>query len=608
MTKKVTVSKYIAALLLLLLIAQTITFWVPAAVADDDEEEDEEEDRDFTTNRRRTRDRDDEEDDFTRSITQTTVTETEERTETEEEYTETTTAEETEYTETTETEETETETTEVETTETEFEFNETTTTATRTIPNATLIKEKREALNKIRKAENRINTASRLIQEAGENGLNIADLARSLTNARELLNQARELIENGNYEAAAELAETAENIAGDVIDRVKELREAAQELSEQRAEAAETLSEVREELQRLEDRISQVAQNNTAINTLLQEIRDMLQSAQEVLDQNPVQAERLAKQAEELLDAVENMMEDIAREDETPEEMEEATVLNKTETRIVYDNGTVVERNIEIVAANNTIIHKVKVSVETPGDVEIVVEKKIITVGNRTIYQEIRKEIENGQVSISIEKVLNTTSGLGAVVGIDVEQEDGGDVRVVKVENDVTVKPVAVGSNELELEIAAPDGTGSRIIIVDVDRNLINVTNPAEVTVLVNNQPIELANRIDEILANTPKTPKYVVVIAADGVQVLLYIPHFSSYLVTIKKTQQPKEIEETIVVEQKDEKMTATTKLPPLVDVTNDPARLSLIVLMTILVAAIILGLKIRRGNGRNVYRARVM
>lgn len=87
---------------------------------------------------------------------------------------------------------------------------------------------------------------------------------------------------------------------------------------------------------------------------------------------------------------------------------------------------------------------------------------------------------------------------------------------------------------EVVVDRARHEGT---VLVFKVDRDLLNVTRPEDVGVLLDGEPIPRATSVTSILNPVdPDEARYVVVLAADGVvEVLVHVPHFSERTLTIQ-------------------------------------------------------------------------
>jgi hypothetical protein len=79
-----------------------------------------------------------------------------------------------------------------------------------------------------------------------------------------------------------------------------------------------------------------------------------------------------------------------------------------------------------------------------------------------------------------------------------------------------------------------PEG---RSIVINIDNNTLTVSELTQILVLFDGKEIDLADDYADVLnPYNEDVPEYLIIMGAWGIQVLVSIPHFSSYTITITK------------------------------------------------------------------------
>lgn len=92
------------------------------------------------------------------------------------------------------------------------------------------------------------------------------------------------------------------------------------------------------------------------------------------------------------------------------------------------------------------------------------------------------------------------------------------------------------GRVDLRLSYDGP----AKTIVVNVDRDLLNVSSAADVEVTFDNETIDPADDLQDVLDPADDdAPEYLLVVGADGVQALISVPHWSPHTVSIQEAGQ---------------------------------------------------------------------
>ena len=448
------------------------------------------------------------------------------------------------------------------------------------------------------KAEKAIEVAEELLEEVKdllkriENlGLPIDEMLIGLIEeAEEALREARDLLEEFPMKALS-LAKRAEAIAKMVINQLESILESAPQPGE--AAVDERLERLREVFEKLDEEFHELLEeleelaeeglNITLIENLMEKISELLDQtlslieSQEDLDQ----IEENLDEVEELLEEVKELIESLREEvivsptttinvTEAPPTPQPATIttsqtINMTsitmtspspvinitaELNITSYTTSIEKRNETRTRANITTPPRAEVSVNVTvragrGVHEVVIEQSmlkkvdgnismvkeiIVSAGNKTLIK-LSKEMEAANGTRIMREIIieRNQSLVGALIKLEMEN-----ASMVEIDKSLEVEILGLEENRLKLRLEAPNGTPGRIIVVELDPEAVDLSKIREFKVLVNNRPAILASSIMDLALEVYDEPAYVFIISAKGAQILLYIPHFSSYLVEI--------------------------------------------------------------------------
>jgi hypothetical protein len=108
-----------------------------------------------------------------------------------------------------------------------------------------------------------------------------------------------------------------------------------------------------------------------------------------------------------------------------------------------------------------------------------------------------------------------------------------------------------VKEGKVEIIVNSTEKTG-KTIVVDIDFETMNVTDPSDVVVMFDGEEISMADDYDDILNSSDdgNNSEYLIVFGSNGVQVLVSIPSFSEHTITISQASS--------VIDKDDDKTTA--------------------------------------------------
>jgi len=170
---------------------------------------------------------------------------------------------------------------------------------------------------------------------------------------------------------------------------------------------------------------------------------------------------------------------------------------------------------------------------KTKTDDNVVTTRKaFINLGNTIIIQ--KETISSVQPSATLVKEvhLGVNTALGAVV--ELREERANRFTLDKIEYDVVVKEYSLDQNSLRLLLSSNASHAGRVIILDVDRGIVRKYLQRDVAVKVDGKPAKLVDSVEDMLSGRLDSPSYFLAITAQGLQIVLYIPHWSDKLVVI--------------------------------------------------------------------------
>jgi hypothetical protein len=162
----------------------------------------------------------------------------------------------------------------------------------------------------------------------------------------------------------------------------------------------------------------------------------------------------------------------------------------------------------------------------------VTTRKAFINLGKTIIIQ--KETISNIQPAEDQNKevYLGYNTALGAV--IELREESTNRITLDKTEYDVAIKEFTFEQNSLRLLLSSNTSQSGRIIILDVDRGIARKYMQTEIAVKVDGKPAKLVDSVADMLSGKLDTPAYFLAITGKGLQIVLYIPHWSDKLVVI--------------------------------------------------------------------------
>ena len=91
------------------------------------------------------------------------------------------------------------------------------------------------------------------------------------------------------------------------------------------------------------------------------------------------------------------------------------------------------------------------------------------------------------------------------------------------------------GDNQLSVSISGTNVTGPRVLLINVTKDAGALSSLGALSVTYDGNQISEASTLSQIFSGTSTSPpSYLVLITSSGVQLLVFIPHFSSHLIQL--------------------------------------------------------------------------
>jgi hypothetical protein len=255
--------------------------------------------------------------------------------------------------------------------------------------------------------------------------------------------------------------------------------------------------------------------NNPVSSTILDAARQLAESALDNVKEDG--AEGLLKSSEILLEGFNSI-----------------TGGGKLSLRIIRSETGEAETTIATIPTSKDVV-RVYLSEEKTRAADnsvVTIRKAFINLGKTIIIQ--KETISNIQPAEDQNKEvhLGYNTALGAV--IELREESTNRITLDKTEYDVAVKEFTFEQNSLRLLLSSNTSQSGRIIILDVDRGIARKYMQTEIAVKVDGKPAKLVDSVADMLSGKLDTPAYFLAITGKGLQIVLYIPHWSDKLVVI--------------------------------------------------------------------------
>jgi hypothetical protein len=111
----------------------------------------------------------------------------------------------------------------------------------------------------------------------------------------------------------------------------------------------------------------------------------------------------------------------------------------------------------------------------------------------------------------------------------------GSEASLTQLDPKFSVSVSRPGDNQLSVSISGTNGTGPRVLLINVTKDAGALSSLGSLSVNYDGNQISEASSLSQILNGTSTSPpSYLVLVTSSGVQLLVFIPHFSSHLIEL--------------------------------------------------------------------------
>ncbi len=407
----------------------------------------------------------------------------------------------------------------------------------------------------LEEVEELLDEARKMIDQAEDAGLNVQIYKEILEAAQAKYREGLELYNNGDYDKAFSTLIY-------VKTRVQIIIKALQGVVGEKSSVKLSIQEVKNKLKSLEDKYEELKSTviqQTELGSLedqLKQAHELIAKAKEILGVNYqaaysllIKAEGILKQVEEAVIVSSHTTSRVTKTEveaspiivqPTPKTtIAESTVSTFTSllqpSPIELETTQIGEVNIELEKKDGeykVVVEHVERLIQYENGTVLINREKIVTVGGKTIVS-ISKELvysENesrniGQVSVEREQ---------NIVGAWLKVSMNAPPEIYNLDKVIEAQIVEAEKNRVRVRLKAPDNTSGRLFIIELSPELVEIENILGFNLTVNSEIAILASSLLDLASGIYDQPAYVFVISAKGVQILLYIPHFSEYIIEI--------------------------------------------------------------------------
>jgi len=136
---------------------------------------------------------------------------------------------------------------------------------------------------------------------------------------------------------------------------------------------------------------------------------------------------------------------------------------------------------------------------------------------------------ENQQEQDEI-KSAEDSKQIPAVVSVS-----GSGAALTQLDSKFSVSVSRPGDNQLSVSISGTNVTGPRLLLINVTKDAGALSNLGSLRVTYDGNQISEASSLSQIFSGTSTSPpSYLILATSSGVQLLVFIPHFSSHLIQL--------------------------------------------------------------------------
>lgn len=416
---------------------------------------------------------------------------------------------------------------------------------------------KNKVENLLEEVRELLDEAKQAVEKAEDTGLDTGIYKEILETAETKYREGVEFYKEGDYDKAFSTLVYAKT-------RIQMIIRVLQGVVGEKTSVKPTIQEVEDKLESLKKKYEELemvvirSTEQESLEKLLGQARDLINRAEGILDKNPqtaysmlIRAETILRQVEETLTVSRTTV--LTRETETPPSFTQSTIQttmteNTISTTTYAQQSSFIESeanregevNIELEKRDGeyrVVVEHVEYLIQYENGTVLISREKIVTVGNKTVVS-ISKELVYGRNEsrnigqVSLEREQN-------IVGAWFKIFKDSPPEVHRLDEAVEAQIMEVEKNRVRVRLRAPDNTPGRLFIIELSPELVDLENIMGFNLTVNDETAILASSLLDLASGIYDEPAYVFIISARGIQILLYIPHFSEYIVEINAVVQ---------------------------------------------------------------------
>lgn len=191
----------------------------------------------------------------------------------------------------------------------------------------------------------------------------------------------------------------------------------------------------------------------------------------------------------------------------------------------------------------NSVIDEVEVSADEPTELDIAIQDG--TVDESKFFplaiDESKEAIDTGIKDDNV----------GGEITVYHMEDESDYKKVFVIYTDLTITPINITEGNISLLVDGDENIGGRTIVINVEEEFFDLEN--DTIVEYDEKIISMADDLADILDpnDDGSNPEYLITVGANGIQILVSIPHFSEHMISIYSLP-IEEITEEIVEEIK--------------------------------------------------------
>ena len=117
-----------------------------------------------------------------------------------------------------------------------------------------------------------------------------------------------------------------------------------------------------------------------------------------------------------------------------------------------------------------------------------------------------------------------------------VVEVSGSGSTITQIDSKFSVSVSRPSDNSLSVSIAGANGTGSRVLLIDISKDAGGLSSLGSLKVTYDGERVSQASSLSQVLSGTSTSPpSYIVLLTSSGAHLLVFIPHFSSHLIELQ-------------------------------------------------------------------------